>query len=1136
MPETSTASKARVLEAQSDDAPVDLWALEASPNNTKNFLTQQCPILSQSDNDNSNNNNLTTTTRIPRRLASSFFRDDLMDIDTETTPKTAMETGETQGPTSAANTTKEPDRAFATPSEEEAFGKRHKCVNPRCATHADYIPPHMIPGKTWPMIIKHPRLRESAGEIQRWIDIDGNDVTDTLPQTEELRKAIPVDTGRCACAQHDTLTKAFEDAVRACDFIRRIYPVLQGLADAQAVKYGPKGWAHDLITDVLIDGADTKLSARTYSRRWRWCLACLLRPRRKNRHLRWRRVWVVGGFVNDDWPWLPMWSSMVPPHGMITSARTADMSSDRAWRRALGEMTTFYDSKDVMGSKDNADGVFITAKKVNNEKWLQNGGRKANALLIKYGVHLPIVKEKRPYRKAPYGNYKELHQDPEINAAFQRGYRQMQEWGMVDETGTGPHFDTIPMFYVIQRKDDGSFKERGIQDAKASGLNAIMAKQVCILIGIDDIHSELKSGDFIWTRDLSNAFWHWAYNCRFALLLGIVNPWNMEALLRAMLMGLINSPGVEQFFAEDLCDMLVKRGARRAKPYIDDFTGSDAPLRKAILDMEQFDALCIELERIENSEKKKKGPLQVDMVSLGVLADTTAYDGDGRGYVSEERLDRFIYDRVGCTVQVLIDLVERHGVSHIPMGIEAKVGGRLGSIAKFIWTGVAHQRPLYEGWKQFASANADDDDNDNTAPQVETVFDDDELEAPPANWESTAPDIIARQLRAIEFEESRRGEFDREHPLLQYWHDEFKLKAVKCYNAKFPCEVTKRKLQCWKWWIANARERNGVPLGLRRPEGFRGRLRADLIDIDNDYIDIHSRTRSGFHVITTDAATHGDKEPEPGGGAFYNASERLRVVFDEKTMQDNGIFGLEGGTELIAFRRYAPLVAANEVVFRGDNTGGLAAINKGMCRNTEFEDRVIIPMYEVSWQHKMPFCCIWCCTHCMWLADGISRGTIKSTSCDHMFKPDEFEKIVAIVGSRPTLDGFSNPGGDNAHCPRWCSLKDNFFQKDLRGFHVWVNADFKVIQEALIWWLKAKAAAPDCTSATFLVPMYKTRPWERLMMTHFTMVKEYEAGERLFLTTPATIRATREEGLDVHPRERRCLGGTRWKVQVWHCK
>lgn len=973
--------------------------------------------------------------------------------------------------------------------------------------------------------MKHPRLRESASEPQRWIDMDGNDVTASMPQTASFLATLPEDDGMCQCSDHRANVTRFEQAITECDFVRRIVPELTKLASPNAVKYGPRGWAYEILTELLPHGPETTLKGLSragakfsplYSRRWRWCLACLLRPSLKEKHLGWRDVWVVAGFVNDDYPWLPMWSAMVPPHGMPPSVgKYKNRSADDATA-----MAEFFDSTPGMGSRDNDDGVFVTAKKVDDAQWLKEGGKMSRALLIKYGVNLPIVKEKQPYFKAPFGNYKELHTDPEMRAAFVRGWEKMVAWGMVDTT-TGPTFDTIPMFYVFQPKDDGSIKERGIQDGTASGLNDILAKQVCILAGLDDIQSDLRSGDFVWTRDLRNAFWHWAYNCRFALLIGARSPTGNDSLLRAVLMGFSNSPAVQQFFVVDFCEILVKRGHRRMHPYLDDFNSGDAKAA-ALLAGEDFNSTAKRVG-LENAEDKAGGPAQVGVVSLGLKTDTTAFDGNGRSYVGDERLDRCIYSPKGCTVRALLDLIDA-GASHLPMGAIAKLAGRLTHMAPYIWSAKAHQRELYEPWVQFAGAQPIDDGDDQKLP--------------PPGWRSEAPKHIREILELLEFTSSRRHDFEVDHPILSFWFDDKKCKAADCYDPKFPCQVTRRFRDCLEWWLMHARERNGVPLGLLRPEGARGRLRSALVDVDNAFIDEHSRTPNGFQVISTDAATHGDADQTaatlPRCGVWWGKSERYETIYDEATKDKYGIFGLEGGGVLEGFRRLAPLIAAPDVVFRGDNEGGVKAVNKGMCRNDDFQDLIKL-IYEESWLQQKMFCCIWCCTHCMWLSDGLSRGTVKSTSCDFMLISSAYEKIVRMIGKRPTIDGFANPSGDNAHCPLWCSLVDNFFAKDLRGHHCWINPDFLLIQEAIEWWLKAKAAAPDCTSATIIVPVYEQRPWERLLLQHFELVDTFDKGQPLFTTRPATVHATKAEGLDVAPRPRVCIGPTRWPVQVWHC-
>lgn len=940
--------------------------------------------------------------------------------------------------------------------------------------------------------------------------MDGVDVTDSMPNIDSIREALaPKSSGTCEHPLHDVHVELFTTAVADCEFFSRLHPVLEALACEEAVKYSPKGWAYDLCAATK---GVTAPPADLFVPRWHWCLACMLRPKLLHRFKEWRDVWAAYGYVNDDYAWLPIWCGMVPPRGQCPRNR-GQASHER--------LVSFYDRCVVVGSENDELGVHAASKKVDAKAWIANGGSVACGLAIRYGVQLPLNGEKRPYKKHPYGNYKELHTDPTMKEAFQRGHKKMVDWGMVTGELSAPPFDIIPQFIVRQRKDDGSMKERGIQDATASGLNDIIMETACVLCGVDDIYKSFRSGDYVSGRDLSNAFWHWNYNCRFALLFGASTPdGRSTVLLRCLLMGVKNSPGVQQWFMEDLCSAMVKLNCRRPIPYIDDATSSQQPLPRALEEMALFDKLIGDVG-LTNATEKKQGPSKDGVVSLGKVTDTR---GEGRGYIGEARLQRYI-DDPGCTVQGLLDVIDS-GAAYIPLGARAVVASRIMYIAPQIWSGIAHVRPLYEGWVQFSSCK----DIEATA-----YSEDDGSVTPSEGWTSQAPRWIADTLRVVGITEHNREDYAVDHPILRFWWDKAKVKEADCWNPRFPVPVTKRFHECLLWWKMNVRTRNGVPLGLGRPPGMRGRLTPDLIDVDHEFIDQHSRTRAGFHVITTDAATHGDTDDRPRAGFWYGTSERHEVLFPRGKY---GIFGLEGAGMLAGLRTLGPKVPTNEVVIRNDNQAGVQAMNKGMSRDDDFQD-IITDTYEESWLQRRAITFVWLCTNCNWLADGISRGTIKVTSCDFMFSADEFALMTKRIGHSPDIDGFANEEGDNSLCKRWLCPARSFFTADLRGLHVWINADFLLIVEAIEFWLKAKHAAPACTRATVLVPVYsKSRPWARLLEKHFTRIHEYPLGSYLFYSRPASRTATESDGLRMVGRgmgERRCIGPTRWPVQIWHC-
>ena len=109
---------------------------------------------------------------------------------------------------------------------------------------------------------------------------------------------------------------------------------------------------------------------------------------------------------------------------------------------------------------------------------------------------------------------------------------------------------------------------------------------------------------------------------------------------------------------------------------------------------------------------------------------------------------------------------------------------------------------------------------------------------------------------------------------------------------------------------------------------------------------------------------------------------------------------------------------------------------------------------------------------------------VPGTSCTYADRVNATEQ--SILGSqyhaienltRPfTRDGFAATDGHNALCNDFGSLPSNPFQcMDHRGHHIWINAPFRDLKWVLEHYLRAKALAPESTSACFLVPFWRKR-------------------------------------------------------------
>lgn len=908
----------------------------------------------------------------------------------------------------------------------------------------------------------------------------------------------------CRCESHAENVHNFDKAQDEVGALARVLPLLASLRSPAAVRYGPRGVADDVLSaiDALPAGSDPR---HAILERWHFCLPCILRFHRWDRFKTWRNVWFVRAHLNDDYEWLPVWASMVPPHGL-----GADQKRPTAQQQSI---EAFFDRCVILGAGDDDNGLHVKGKKIDADDWLRLGGSVGVSLLLRYGVPLTLTGCVAPFFKEPFGNYKELHLDATMRDIYRRNHKIMEDWGMVNGELSFRPYHTIPQFFDIKEKADGSIKERGIQDAAATGLNAVIAAHPCVLPTLDHIHDDLWSGALLAMRDLTNAFWHSVYNVRFVMLLGCVDPEGAHAILRNLLMGLKNSPWIQQLLSVDLVRILERAAGRpiNVKPYIDDFTVADT-VKLAVDLCDRFDATTEQL-KVANALKKATRPTAVGTESLGICTDT---EGSGRAYPSDQRLTKYLESDTDISVALLLKCISE-GAAYIPLGALEVLAGRLGYMAPYIWSGKAHLRPLYEGSVQFSAAR-----EAHISEQGEWS------DAPPAGWAAEPDEHIMSTLRTLATLEFGAVDAQLDHPLLGFWWSK-KHKHSISHDPRFPVAVTRRLVQCLEWWAAHGRERAGVPLNLERPEGMRGRFRGGRHPLDHAYIDQHSRTREGDDVISFDAATHGDTDPRPRAAFWFIDSERHVITFPDD--EEYGILWLECVAAVKGYEFLGHLSSSSCLWLRGDNLPVVLSINSGLCRNEEVQ-LLIEHLYELSWQRKQQVAASWFCTKCNWLADGISRGTIAPASCDFMFWPHLFEALVRreLKGKRPEIDAFANADGENALCPRFFSRKNSYFKADVAGVDIWINADFLKIQAALEHWIAAKKRSPGNTTATVLVPKYRRRrPWVSLLERHFRLVKTYQKGLDLFGTLPAASVAN-------EARTRVALGPTRWPVQIWVSK
>jgi hypothetical protein len=1030
-----------------------------------------------------------------------------------------------------------PPPGFNTAADDDKI----PCSNRRCASHKDFVPTHLQTAYEFTLALRHPKFAESHDEQRPIIDMNGNIVTPndagdvtTFPATVGTSSTVSTinddTTKACVCECHIDNVATLTLAIEETDAVTRIASVLTHIRRPHGLRYTAGGIADDILralSESHLDSSSASAIGEHIIARWNWCLACILRFYKSN-FMAWKQVWTATLFINDELNTVPVWAHMVPPHNQCYTARPG---------RLQRSIEAFYNTAPVLGEKANNEGLTVSAIRLKADSWQREGASFLAQAILKFGVDFSLREQPGRYFYGKFGNYEELHTDPELQAAFHRGHTKMVDWGIIVSPLTFQPTQVKPQFFVFQQKDDGSTKERGIQDDQATGLNALMERMPCILAGLDDIHDSLEPDEFIALRDLTNCFWHYLVNPRLLMLMGLREPSGFNpkcsktalsfGIVLAIMMGMQMSPTYAQFFAAEFTRILQRRGLRQAKPYIDDFTLLGSPLIElAKLSADIFDDVGKRLG-YDIAEKKSTDMSRIGTVSLGIVTDTT---NGGRAYVGENRIKKILL-LVSLALQAA-DL----GTAFLPLGFVLMLAGKLQHVARYVWGMAARMRPLYEGTVDFANAVSDgpvppwaEHDTPRGGPHKEG----------PQRFSRRPPQHLLQAIvTSNHLEAAGDPEALEEHPLLSFWWDQkWSKDADARYNAAFPVAITRRLIESLTWVKENIIGRNGIPLHLHSPKGTRGRFRPACVDVDHSYIDAHSCTPNGIDVITSDAATHGDVDDTSRLGFWYGGAERIvYTVHANADGPKHQINWLEALAAFKAFQDLATKLVGDRVALRIDNYSVVCCINKGMCRNDDIQV-IITQLWELSWEHKLPICAIWVCTKCNLLADEISRGTAKPTSCDFMFSVELFKRLVAeeLNGDAPDIDAFSNNDGDNALCPRFCSPRNSFFKCDCRGKHVWVNADFLQILDALEYWLEVKAKFPHGTRATFLVPLYDgDEPWRRLLSKRFRRIKTYAKGSRLFYTMPAANVITPDDD-DIlrSTRTRRCIGPTRWPVEIW---
>ena len=105
-------------------------------------------------------------------------------------------------------------------------------------------------------------------------------------------------------------------------------------------------------------------------------------------------------------------------------------------------------------------------------------------------------------------------------------------------------------------------------------------------------------------------------------------------------------------------------------------------------------------------------------------------------------------------------------------------------------------------------------------------------------------------------------------------------------------------------------------------------------------------------------------------------------------------------------------------------------------------------------------------------------------------------------------------------CEAFLSPNKSFFEADIVGNHIWINAPFNLLHSVLNRYIKEKAKSPHTTSACFLVPKWPSS-W-RPLLSGMKKLMEYPIGYPLF-ELPSDL----QKGL-------KPLRGIPWPVEIYY--
>ena len=274
-----------------------------------------------------------------------------------------------------------------------------------------------------------------------------------------------------------------------------------------------------------------------------------------------------------------------------------------------------------------------------------------------------------------------------------------------------------------------------------------------------------------------------------------------------------------------------------------------------------------------------------------------------------------------------------------------------------------------------------------------------------------------------------------------------------------------------------------------------------------------------YVTITSDASGF-------AGGAWWEH----RTLHHAFTLQElSGPMGTSSNLRELymvpyAIRHWGPLLGRGcRVLFRLDNQAAVGAVNLGASMSPPVQ-ALLSDLRDLLHRHGVHLVARYLPGLENSRADTISRLRGHRDDQDWRLSPRVFSALSTAWGPFE-VDACSDPLGLNSHCPVFWSAANSCLDHSWGGRHVYCNPPFAAIGDVLRHFQRCFAAAPTTTSAVFVLPVWPSESWWRLL-AGAAVVAYFPAGSSLF-TSPEWRAASPAVPV---PPTRVDRGPTRWPV------